>query len=185
MPNLNRDKEFIMVKKIAIALLCTALGSSLYARDISEGKGFIGLEVGAATVQGDTYYKPGHEGNAVEFGLRIGAQKDEWRTMFAFDYFDSSSDDQNIEKSFLMVDYFLYESDAEIKIKPFIGLNLGYVNYESTFVDVSDFAYGAQAGVTVGITEYLDLDLSYRYSLSSADELDNMGSIVFGVNYLY
>ena len=41
-----------MVKKIAIALLCTALGSSLYASEQSFGnKGFIGLEVGTLLKQ--------------------------------------------------------------------------------------------------------------------------------------
>jgi len=43
-----------MVKKIATALLCVALGSSLHARDISIGEKFVGLEVGAATIQADT-----------------------------------------------------------------------------------------------------------------------------------
>ncbi len=36
----------IMVKKIVIACLCMALGSSLNARELSTSKTFIGLEVG-------------------------------------------------------------------------------------------------------------------------------------------
>ena len=179
-----------MVKKIAIALLCTALGSLLYAGNYdSASKGFLGLELGAATAQGDRFLNTGlntgYEGDAIEYGFRIGAQTNEWRAMFVFDYYDSSSDDQNLEKSFLMVDYFFLESDSDVNFRPFIGANVGYVNYESTFVESSDFVYGGQIGFAVEVADILDVDLSYRYSLSIADEVDNMGSIVLGINYLY
>ncbi len=179
-----------MVKKISMALLCTVLGSSLYAGNYdSDSKGFLGLEVGAATVQGDRFFgtglNAGYEGDAVEYGFRIGAQTNEWRAMFVFDYYDSSDDDQNLEKSFLMVDYFFLESDSDVNFRPFIGANVGYVNYESTFVESSDFAYGGQIGFAVEVAEVMDVDLSYRYSLSNSEQLDNMGSIVLGINYLY
>ena len=175
-----------MVKKIAIVLLCTVLGNALHAGNYdSESKGFIGLELGAATVQGDRFYDLGYEGDAIEYGFRIGAQANEWRSMFVFDYYDSSSDDQNLEKSFLMVDYFFLGSDSNVNFRPFIGANVGYVNYESTFIESSSFTYGGQIGFAVEVAEILDVDLSYRYSLSVADEVDSMGSIVLGINYLY
>ncbi len=173
-----------MVKKIASVLLCTALSSSLYAGNVSEARGFIGLEVGAATVDADTFYELGYEGDAVEYGFRLGAQTNEWRTMFVFDYYDSSDDDQNMEKAFLMLDYFFLQDDNSA-FRPFIGLNVGYVNYESTYVEDDGFLYGGQVGFIVNVAESIDLDLSYRYSLSDANAVDNMGSIVFGVNYLY
>ncbi len=172
-----------MVKKIAIALLCMSLGSSLYARDISESEKFLGLEVAQTELQADRFGEPDYDGDAVEFGFRIGAQTDEWRTMFVFDYYDSSDDDQNVEKGYLMVDYFFLKD--ENKFRPFIGVNVGYMNYESTLVEESGFLYGAQAGFVVNVMETIDLDLSYRYLLSNADALDHMGSIVFGINYLY
>ena len=186
-----------MVKKIAIGLLCTALGSSLYAGEFSNTQGFIGVEVGAATVQGDIfrpmlggdfYLDKDHDGDAVEYGIRLGAQSDEWRTTILYDYYDSGrSDDQNIEKGFLLLDYFFYNGDAgnEYAFRPFIGVNVGYINYESTLIDEDGFVYGAQAGFAVNVAESIDLDLSYRYSLSDCDPVDHMGSIVFGVNYLY
>jgi opacity protein-like surface antigen len=174
-----------MIKRIGAALLCTALSTSLYAGDGMGTKGFLGLEVGAASVKADRYYDFGYEGDAVEYGLRLGAQSDEWRTTFAYDHYDSSDDDQNIEKVFAMIDYFFMKSDVDTKVKPFIGVNIGYANYESTFVDDSDFFYGGQVGVVVGLIENIDVDLSYRYSLSNSDILDNMGSFVFGISYLY
>ncbi len=179
-----------MVKKIEILFLCSVLGSSLYAENVSEAKGFIGLEVGAASVQADVgspipaFAQKDYEGNDIEFGLRIGAQTEEWRTTFALDFYDSSDDDQNIEKGFLLLDYFfLNENDSQVK--PFIGLNVGYANYESYEIDDNGFLYGAQAGFAVGVAETIELDLSYRYSLSNSDALDHTASVAFGLNYLY
>jgi opacity protein-like surface antigen len=72
-----------------------------------------------------------------------------------------------------------------MNIRPFIGANVGFANYESTLVDATDFIYGGQAGVVVAVGESVDLDLSYRYSLSASNDVNSMGSIVFGLNYLY
>ena len=174
-----------MIKKVTAVLLSTMIGSTLYAGNYDTGtKGFLGLEVGAATVDGDTLLGK-HTGDAVEYGLRFGAQSNEWRATFAFDYFNSDSDDQNVEKGYLMVDYFFLQSDSELNVRPFVGANVGLINYESTQVDATDFIYGGQAGVVVGVGENVDLDLSYRYSLSGSDKVNDLGSIVFGFNYLY
>jgi len=171
-----------MVKKIAIAALCTVLGTSLYARDISSGDKFIGLEVGATEVQGDT--ARGDE-SGVEFGIRAGAQTEKWRSMILLNYFDKN--DQNTEKLMITVDYFPLDTTSEQSyFKPYLGVNAGYMNYEvSGTSDVDGFLYGAQAGFVVEVMETIDMDIGYRYSLSSADEFDHSGSVVFGINYLY
>ena len=124
-----------------------------------------------------------HKGDAVEYGLRIGAQNEEWRATFALDYFDSGSDDQTMQKGYGMVDYFFMGNDATVR--PFVGGNIGYAHYESTLVDKNGLLYGAQAGVVVGVGENIDLDLSYRYSLMQVDAVNDTGSIVFGFNYVY
>ena len=179
------DEEKQMKRTVAALLAGMALGSVVYAESAPGDRKFIGLEVGAGQVQGDTLVAPNHDGNAVEYGVRLGAQTDEWRTMFVFDYFDSSDDDQNVEKGLLTVDYFVYNSGTEMSVRPFIGINIGYANYESTFFDDSGFLYGGQVGVVVGITPQIDLDLSYRYSLSEMDIMDHTSSFTFGFNYLF
>ena len=174
------------MKKIVISLLAgMTLGSALYAESAPGDRKFIGLEVGAGAVQGNTLAEPNHEGNAVEYGVRLGAQTEEWRTTFIFDYFDSSDDDQNVEKGLVAVDYFFYNSGTDMSVRPFIGVNLGYANYESTYFDDSGFLYGGQVGVVVGITPQIDLDLSYRYSLSEMNVMDHTSSFTFGFNYLF
>ena len=175
-----------MIKKIAIVLLSTLLGSSLFAAEKNFGsKGFLGLEVGYGYVDADVFTGGKHKGDAIEYGIRLGAQTDEWRTMFVFDYFDSDDDDQTVEKGFIMIDYFFMDSDIDTVVKPFIGANLGYANYESTLVDESGLLYGGQIGVVMRAGDSVDIDLSYRYSLGQADEVNNVSSITLGINYLY
>ena len=173
-----------MMKKWLGGMMALALATGVYADELGTSQRFIGLEIGAGQVQGDTLVEPGHEGDAVEYGLRIGAQDGQWRTTFLFDYFDSSDDDQNVEKGMLTVDYFFLDSMAN-SVRPFIGINLGYANYESTFFDDSGVLYGGQVGVVVGLTESIDLDIAYRYSLSEIDIMDHSSEIMFGVNYLF
>jgi opacity protein-like surface antigen len=183
-----------MYKKIATTFLCaTVLGSGLYA----ENKPFIGLEVGYATVQGDVSgFFPGdiirdYEGSDVEYGFRLGLQNESWRTTLVFNYFDSTSDGhkQNYEKGLISVDYFIL-NEMDNPLKPYIGANVGYINYESTDnIDMSGAIYGAQAGFVYSMTDNIDLDLMYRYSLSSATQddrdasLDHVGSVVIGLNF--
>jgi len=172
-----------MVKKLGMVLLCTALGSSVYARDLSESQKFIGVEVSITEVQGN---QPSDTSHDQSYGLRVGAQNEKWRTMFTLNYFDSG--EHNVEKLFLSVDYFFLKSDIidNYALQPYLGVNLGYMNFESTGgIDASGFLYGAQAGAVLNITDEVGFDLGYRYSLSSADELDHTGDVVFGINYQY
>ena len=183
-----------MVKKVAVALSCLVVGSTLQAAELSEVKKFIGFEAGAAKIQADTclvndedtLFVNDHEGDDVEFGLRLGAQNDEWRTMLVFDYFDSSDDDQNYEKWFVQFDYFLFNNESEsFSFSPFIGINAGYMNYESTYIDEDGFLYGGQAGFIFGVTEHFDIDVMYRYSFTDAAHTDHVESVVVGLNYFY
>lgn len=172
-----------MVKKIAMVLLCAALGSSVQAREITESQKFIGVEVSITEVQGQ---QVSDKSNDVSYGLRVGAQNEQWRTMFTLNYFDSG--EQNVEKLFLSVDYFFLKTDVydSYALQPYLGVNLGYMNYESTMEnDASGLLYGMQGGVVLDVTDAIGLDIGYRYSLSSADELDHTGDVVFGINYQY
>jgi hypothetical protein len=182
-----------MMKKLVIILLCIVSWNALNANDdVFTSKTFIGLEVGYAEVQGDVgrlegdmvVIEPNFKGdNDVEFGVRIGAQNEQWRTTFIFDYYDSSDNDQNIEKGYLTLDYFVLEKESTVR--PYIGVNIGYANYESSYVEDSGFLYGAQAGIVLEAGDMINLDLGYRYTLSDLDALDHIGSIVFCVHYLF
>jgi len=183
------------MKKIIVGTLSIiSLANILQAGTLSDGSvGFIGLEVGNTQLRsarymniydGDTY-NPFYEGSGVDFGLKLGAQNAEWRTTLALNYYDNEDEDQNYEKASIMIDYFLINSETSgMDIKPYIGATLGYMGYESTFIDESDFVYGGQAGIVLN-TAMIDFDLSYRYSLYNGVQADTMGTIMFGANYLF
>jgi len=182
-------------KKISAIILGMMLGSALYAGNYSEGKKFLGLEIGAAQIQGGVYldlldplsYDQFYEGSDITYGLRFGAQNDKYRTMLLFDYYDNTEEDQNLQMGLITIDYYVLSQDAaSVTIKPFIGLNVGYMRYQSTLVDDSDFVYGGQAGLVANVSEKIDIDLSYRYSLSwESEAMDHFGAAMLGINYLY
>ena len=184
-----------MKKGIAALILGMVFGSTLYAENYSEGKKFLGLEVGAAQIQGGVYldildpssYDQFYEGSDVTYGLRFGAENDKYRTMLLYDYYDNTDEDQNLQLGLISIDYYVVSEDmASMTIKPFVGINVGYMRYESTLVDDSDFVYGGQAGVVASISDSIDIDLSYRYSLTWETEvMDHFGAVMLGLNYLY
>ena len=182
-----------MYKKIAITVL--ALGTSALlnagdaARSISDAsEPFLGVEIGGTMVQGDTNGPLGelnHDSSSASIGVRLGAQNAQWRSMLMIDYFDSG--EQNYERAMVLVDYFIMPSSfSTTAFRPYIGINGGYLNYEADdTVDASGMTYGAQAGFTAAISANVDFDLSYRYSVASPDEIDHIGNIAFGINYIY
>jgi len=185
------EEGFQMIKTMKLAVLSTMIATSLYAGNFDENtQAFIGLEAGYASVDGQRFGivpEDGsffHKSSNVEYGLHIGAKSDEWRATFAFNYYDNVDADQNVEKVLGMIDYF-FISSPDATIKPYIGANIGVVNYESTLVDVSDFIYGGQAGVVISAGDSIDVDLGYRYSLSGSTKLNDLSSVVFGLNYIY
>jgi len=163
-------------------LLNIGLSNLVYANTISESQKFIGLEASFTNVQGQ---QPSDTSDDVSYGLRLGAENEAWRTMFILDYYDS--DVHNVEKAFLTMDYFFLRSDgiSNSALQPYIGLNLGYMNFESSSEDASGLLYGGQAGIVLDMMENIDLDLGYRYSLSGTDEFDHSGEVVFGINYKF
>jgi len=187
-----------LVKGVATAAMIFGIAAN--AEGLSESKPFIGLEVGYATVQGDVGttsliapIRYDYEGSDVEYGIRLGAKNESWRTTLSFQYFDSSDEyAQNYEKILASFDFFFLNAINETYnvFQPYLGVNVGYTNYESTNdIDMSGVVYGAQAGFTISVADNIDIDIFYRYSLSSAEDhdaqLDHIGSIVFGIDYVY
>jgi len=183
-----------MFKRIMILVLLVGGISLLNAgddvREISEESvGFIGVEAGGTWVQGDTggfFGELNHKGKGASIGVRLGAQNEQWRSMLDIDYFNSDDDDQNYERGMIQVDYFISPNTFNTTtFRPYIGLNGGFVNYESTGINETGFTYGGDTGFTVGLGKSIDLDVAYRYSIAGPEELDNMHNLVVGINYLY
>lgn len=184
-----------MFKRLTTIALILGMGTWAYAGDdvrkISEdSEVFIGVEIGGAMVQGDLdksgtpLYTQNYEGTGASLGLRLGAQNDQWRSMLLFDYFDV--DAQTYERALVQVDYYLMPGNFNtVAFRPYVGINGGYMNYEGGTADENGFTYGGQAGFTAAVSQNIDVDLGYRYSVTTFDELDHVGNVAFGVNYLY
>ncbi len=220
----TRTRSFIMVKKLGMALLCAALGTTLYAReDISTSKLFVGLELDSTKADSstelfvdNTLVSPkftNTSGSEFEYGVRLGAEKEDWRTTLLYTYYNATegSVEETMHKGSMLLDYFLMSTgSAQYNVKPYIGAHVGYMSYEASgpigdtgfngiYADDSGVFYGGQAGIAVTISEVVELDLSYKYSLTTLDDIsefistntkavtsiDNMGSIVFAINYFY
>ena len=173
-----------MKKTLALA---TILATGAFAQNFTTSQTFVGLDLGYSQVKGyinDAGTIKYKDDSDIQYGLRIGAQNDEWRTTFIFGYYDNSDTSQNVEEYLVTVDYFL--TDKTTTIRPYIGANIGYASYESDYIeDESGVIYGGQLGFTVDVAEHINLDLAYRYSVTDYDELDHIGGVMFGVNYLF
>jgi len=176
------------VISIALVLGTTALLSAGDDTRIigEESEVFIGAEGSVAMVQGNSFWGVNHEGSGPAVGIRLGAQNENWRSMVVVDYFDSEDDDQNYERGIVQVDHFLFNNQFNtVAFRPYIGANVGYLNYESMTADESGMTYGGQVGFTAGVSNAIDLDVAFRYSVAAPDDLDHIGNLVFGVNWLY
>ena len=202
-----------MVKKIAAACLLMASGSTLHAESVSEPRTFIGFEIESSKTESSLqlggFPKFNFESDSVvEYGARIGAENDEWRTTLLYTYYNDEENgaEETMNKGSLLLDYFFWKTDANtMNIKPYIGVHIGYMTYElegdlllagvpQTLSDGSGVFYGMQGGINMIVSEVVGLDLSYKYSLTGVDdspvadtkfELDNIGSIAFSINYYY
>ncbi len=166
------------------------LGSISYADSgILPDRSIIGIEIGMGYLQADTYAPLGeadHEGDDVTYGIRLGAQSGDWRSLVILDYFDSSEDDQEYYKGLVTFDYLLL---PDSQLHPYIGINLGYISYTTSNPtgddDDSGFLYGGQTGVILDLDDSFQVDLSYRYSMSGADSVHHSADLIVGLNYKY
>ncbi|RUM70752.1 MAG: hypothetical protein DSZ09_03980 [Sulfurovum sp.] len=175
----------MMMKKIGTVFLLMLFGSAL-CEGMSEGEKFIGVEVNIAEVQGDASgIVKDDVSKGASFGLRLGSQNDQWRNMFVWDSFDSEY--RSVMKFFLSLDYLFPTAGmvGEYNFQPYLGLNVGYMNYESIDVKADGLLYGGQAGILFEMTEYVNFDIGYRYSLSTEETLDHASEVLFGIQYEY
>jgi opacity protein-like surface antigen len=177
--------EINMLRKVLISgLLMLGMVGSLHAEEggLPSSEKIIGVEIGSGKIQADTLLG-GYDyvGNSATYGVRIGAQNAEWRTLLSLGYYNSSNDDQKYIKGLVSFDYLLTDSE----LKPYVGLNAGYLDYTSTNNDDSGFLYGGQVGILYHATDNIQIDLTYRYSFVEADRVNHVEDIVFGVNYIF
>ncbi len=173
-------------------MLNKILLSSLLILTLSEAKEsfsserLLGIEVGYAGLDSKDAIGLDQNTHSVEFGVRIGAQNKEWRTIVLGDM--SNSDGHKIQKGLISFDKFVWQSlykKDDIVFKPYLSGHIGYIKHSVDNITETGLLYGAGVGVAWNVLDEVDFDLGYRYSLTQLDRLDSLSSVTFGVNYIY
>jgi hypothetical protein len=160
----------------------------IFAKDEFSSERFLGIETGYGNVQSRNVIGVPSSTQGMEFGFRFGAQNQEWRTTISGHTFNK--DNQKYFRGMIAFDKFIWESlykSNNIIFKPYIGLHIGWLKYTDSkaIVEDSGYIYGGQAGIAWNVLREVDFDFGYRYSISNLNKVDDIGSFVFAVNYLY
>ena len=178
-----------MLKKVFISLMVVAVASTAnagdYEMEASPSKVFLGIQLSGAWVQGTHKADLNYATSGFGYGVRLGAQNDEWRTMISAD--KMNNDKVSYERGELHVQYmFQLPQMTDMGLRPFIGLNGGYANYEAEGgINESGFTYGGEAGIIFDVTDQIDIDVTYQYTMSRAAAFDHAANLGIGINYKY
>ena len=171
-----------------ILLTIVVLATTISAKDEFSSSRFLGIEAGYGTVQSRNVIGVPQSEKGIEFGFRLGAQNEEWRTTLSAHNFNKNG--QKYFRGMISFDRFvwasLYKTD-NIIFKPYIGGHIGWMKYVNSNIPMEKrgYFYGGEAGLAWNVLREVDFDLGYRYSISNVDKVDDIGSVVFAVNYLY
>ncbi len=178
-----------MLRKIFIPLMLAGavLGvqAGNYDVEAAPSKVFLGIQLSRAWVQGTHETDLNYATSGLGYGVQVGADNGEWRTAISVD--KMNNDKVSYERGELHIDYmFMMPQMTDFGLRPYIGLNGGYANYEAEGgVNENGFTYGGEAGIVYDVSDQIDVDLSYRYVMSSADAFDHAGNLGIGINYKY
>jgi len=176
---------------ILASMLTLTLG---HAVDDFSSERFLGIEAGYTSVGSTDEIGFDKSNRDIEFGLRLGAQNDEWRTTVRLSFMENKG--RSYQKAMLDFDRFvwksLYKKDS-IVFKPYLGAHIGWMRYADNPSALSGkgLAYGGQLGLALNVLDEVDFDFAYRHTIANLDGLngkdgvDSVGSFVFAVNYLY
>jgi opacity protein-like surface antigen len=173
-----------MFNKVFLTILSVVTLS--YSVDDFSSERLLGIEVGYTTINSTNEIGLNQSDSNAEFGFRLGAQNEEWRTTIHASFMKVGS--RNYQKVMLDFDRFvwasLYKTDSVV-FKPYLGAHVGWLRYTDVSLSDNGLAYGGQMGLALNVLNQVDFDLGYRYTVADIESVDDIGSLVFSVNYLY
>jgi opacity protein-like surface antigen len=178
-----------MLKRVLMLLMVFGLVLGVHAGDYEmeaeSGKVFLGVQASRAWVQGTHKTDLNYATSGWGYGVRVGAQNSEWRTLISVDKLNNGK--VSYERAELHTQYlFALPQMTEMGWHPFLGLNGGYANYEAEGgINENGIMYGGEVGVVFDLNDQVDIDLSYQYSMSRAAAFDHVGNLGIGINYKY
>ena len=173
-----------MINKLLLSSLLILTLSE--AKDSFSSERLLGIEVGYAGLETKDAIGLDESSKSVEFGFRIGAQNQDWRTTLIGNM--SSSDGHKIQKAMISFDKFVWQSlykKDNIIFKPYLNGHLGYLKHTVDNISEKGMLYGGGAGLVWNVLNEVDFDLGYRYSFTELDNLDSLSTVTLGVNYIY
>ena len=186
------------MKKIITGCLVLLMSTMVYAVDgLTSERTFIGIEYGQGSIYNGTTNLLGNindsNNDTDKYGFRFGAENDEYRAMFLYTYEENDESTEDIRQFFISVDYFIVkEIYNAIEFKPYVGVNVGYMNFQATAeatgikaIEENGALYGGEAGLALGLAEMIDLDVMFRYSFSTIDEVDHTQDFNVAVHYYF
>ena len=161
-----------------IFLTFLILNSISYASDsVHEMYGFVGVQ--ASATQYDNISIP-------SIGLKYGQQTSLWRTAISYNYGEESNN--RFQTLIIQMDKgILSDAFKKIPFKPYLGFSLGLVEHYSDTVGTDrGYLYGANGGFNYVINDTMDIDLGYRYMVSSKlKDIDNNTNIMLSLHYYF
>ncbi len=152
--------------------------------DYTQGP-FVGIELNGILAS----EAEGESTSGMSFGLRFGAQNVDWRTMAILEHYPNSDEGNSYYRGLLQLDYFFLGQDKLMLdtygVRPYAGLNAGLISLDTDDSNIKSLTYGGQLGATMNVTTNIDLDVSYKYNLTSSDAIDHTSGISVGLNYKY
>ncbi len=180
----NVNTNYDVTAKDTVAADSAPIATSYDLVNSVEGP-FVGLE-GSAVIGSEA---DGKSSSGMSFGLRFGAQNSEWRTMAVLEKYSNDTEYNDYLRGLLQLDYYFLGNDNlmidTFALRPYAGLNAGGLSLDTSKENVKTLTYGGQVGATMGVTSNIDLDVGYRYNVTTSDLVDHTSNLVVGVHYKY
>ena len=163
------------MKKINILLLSLlCLSSILQAKD--QVYSFLGIQTAVSEYQDTT---------APSLGVKYGQQSQNIRTSISYDYAKNSS--KQYQTLLMQIDTGILEKTfRESLFKPYMGVSLGFIQYEDKNTIDKGYVYGLNTGVTYLLNDAVDLDLGFHFmKTKKMQTINNINDLTFSLHYFY
>ncbi|NPA60834.1 MAG: porin family protein [Epsilonproteobacteria bacterium] len=169
--------------KILLIELVAIVALSAGDRELEK---IFGVEFGRLNIEYKNVIGASLSSSNIVGGLKVGVQDYYWRSGFSTYY--SKDGEQELFTSLISIDRYLFASMYEDKdniVKPYIGFDMGWMSYSDLEIDGDGLTYGANIGIVWGLSIGVDIDLGYRYLVTSIDSIDSMDTISISLNYIF
>jgi hypothetical protein len=152
-------------------------GISYASDDINKMYGFVGIQASATEYDGISI---------PSIGIKYGQQTSSWRTAISYNYGEESN--ERFQSLIIQMDNgVLGDAFKKIPFKPYLGFSLGVVEHHNSNIgNDRGYLYGVNGGFNYVLNHTMDIDLGYRYMISSKlKDIDNNSNIMLSLHYYF